>query len=56
MGFVGKVMENVGGIQYYYIAGLFIFLALFVWIIYRTYKMPKSKLMEYKNSILDNED
>jgi len=55
MGFVGDVLGKVNGIQWYYIIGLFIFIALFAVIVYRTIKTPKAELLNYKNSIFDNE-
>lgn len=54
MGFVGNVLRNEIGIQWYYTIGLLIFLSLFVIIVYRTVKMPKSDLLTYKQSILDD--
>lgn len=55
MGFVSKVLENENGIQWYYILGLFIFLTIFIVMIYRTIKIPKKDLQQYKESILDDE-
>jgi hypothetical protein len=56
MGFVGNVLEKVNGIHWYSIVGLFIFITLFIIIVYRTYKLPKSELLEYKQSILNDEE
>jgi len=55
MSFVGEVLRNTAGIQYYYIVGLFIFIILFFVVLYRTIKIPKKDLEEYKTSILDND-
>lgn len=55
MSFVGEVLRNTAGIQYYYIVGLFIFITLFFVVLYRTIKIPKKDLEEYKTSILDND-
>ncbi|MEI6852616.1 MAG: hypothetical protein WCL06_07215 [Bacteroidota bacterium] len=55
MGFVGEVLRNAG-IQWYYIVGLFIFLTLFIVIVYRTIKIPKSVLKQNKESILENDE
>ncbi len=55
MGFVGEAMRNAG-IEWYYILGLLIFLSLFIVIVYRTLKIPKSVLKEQKESILDNDE
>lgn len=56
MKFASEVLANVDGIQHFYITGIFIFLALFVIILYRTFKIPKRDLHEYKTSILDYYD
>jgi hypothetical protein len=56
MSFVGDVLKDVEGIQYFYIVGLFIFLILFFVVLYRTIKIPKKDLEKYKTSILDNDD
>jgi hypothetical protein len=56
MGFVGHVLENVTGIQWYYTIGLFIFITLFIVMIYRTLKIPKSDLKKYKETVLDQDD
>ena len=56
MKIVSNLLENIDGIQIYYIVGLLIFVTLFIIIAVRTYKMPKQKAEEIKNSILnDNE-
>ena len=56
MGFVGKIMNDVNGTEWFYIVGIIIFIALFVAIVYRTIKIPKSQLENYKNAILDQDD
>jgi hypothetical protein len=56
MGFVGDVMENVKGIQWYYIVGILIFFSLFIVILVRTIRMPKTELVEIKTAILDNDE
>jgi hypothetical protein len=56
MGFVGELLGKQNGIQWYYIIGLFIFITLFVVMIYRTMNIPKSDILNYKQSILDNEN
>lgn len=56
MGFVGKVMDGVEGIQYYYIAGIIIFIVLFIVILIRTIRIPKKNLEEFKTAILDDSD
>jgi hypothetical protein len=55
MGFVSKVLRDAG-IQWYYIIGLFIFLTLFIVIVYRTFKIPKSVLKHHKESIFENDE
>jgi len=56
MGFVGEVLNNISGIQYFYILGLIIFMGLFFLMLYRTVKIPKKDLINYKTSILDNNE
>ncbi len=56
MSFVGEVLQNVNGIQYFYIAGIFIFISLFVVIIYRTIKIPRKDLDDFKTSIFEEEE
>lgn len=55
MGFVGEVLKSVNGIEWYYIAGILIFIGLFIAIVYRTYKMPKADILHIKQSILDDD-
>ena len=56
MSFVGDVLKDVQGIQYFYIVGLFIFIILFFVVLYRTIKIPKEDLEKYKTSILDDDN
>jgi hypothetical protein len=56
MNFVSEVLNNENGIQWYYIIGLLIFLTLFIIMIYRVIKIPKSELVHYKESILKNDN
>ena len=56
MSFVGEVLKNVNGIQWYYITGIIIFITLFIIIVYRTYKIPKTELLNMKQSILDEDN
>jgi len=57
MKIVSTVLEDIDGIQIYYIIGLLIFVAFFIAVLFRTYKIPKSEIESIKNSILDeNED
>jgi len=56
MKIVSNLLENIQGIQIYYIVGLLIFVTLFVVISIRTISMPKQEAEKIKNSILtDNE-
>ena len=56
MKIVSNLLENIQGIQIYYIVGLLIFVGLFVVIAIRTYKMSNKEADDIKNSILkDNE-
>ncbi len=48
------MLENIEGIQIYYIIGLLIFFILFVVILIRTMRTPNSEMDEIKNSILDD--
>ncbi len=56
MGFVAEVLNNISGIKYLYITGLLIFLALFFVVLYRTIRIPKQDLMNYKTSILEDHE
>jgi hypothetical protein len=56
MGFVGEVLDNVKNIHIYYIIGIFIFLVLFVVILIRTIRIPKTELVKMKTAILDNQE
>ena len=53
---VSFVLGDVEGIQIYYIVGLIIFIAFFVTVLYRTFKMPKSEAESIKNGILEDDD
>ena len=56
MKIVSNLLENIEGIQIYYIVGLLIFVTLFIIISIRTIRMPKAEAEKIKNSILnDNE-
>jgi len=56
MKIVSNLLENIEGIQIYYIVGLLIFVTLFIVISIRTIRMPKQEVEKIKNSILiDNE-
>jgi len=56
MKIVSNLLENIEGIQIYYIVGLLIFVGLFIVISIRTYRMSNKEADDIKNSILnDNE-
>ncbi len=52
MKIVSNLLENIEGIQIYYIIGLLIFVTLFIVITIRTLRIPKSEVEKIKNSIL----
>ncbi len=54
MKIVSDILEDIEGIQIYYIIGLLIFFTLFVVLFIRTMRRPKSEMDEIKNSILDD--
>ena len=56
MKIVSNVLENVEGIQIFYIAGLLIFVALFIVIVIRTMRRPAKEMIEIKESILNDTD
>jgi len=56
MKIVSNLLENIEGIQIYYIIGLLIFVSLFIVISIRTWRMPKSEAERIKNSILNEND
>lgn len=56
MKIVSNLLENIEGIQIYYIAGLLIFFTLFVVILIRTIRKPNKEMEEIKNSILEDND
>lgn len=56
MKIVSNVLENIDGIQIYYIVGLLIFFILFVVIIIHTMRRPAREMTEIKESILIEDD
>lgn len=52
MKIVSNVLENIEGIQIFYIIGLLIFITLFVVIFIRTIRRSNTEMDELKNSIL----
>ncbi len=56
MKMVSDLLENIEGIQVYYILGLLIFFICFVMILIRTLRRPASEMKEIKESILTDND
>ncbi|MBT3208951.1 MAG: hypothetical protein HN704_14555 [Bacteroidetes bacterium] len=56
MKIVSDVLENIAGIQTYYIVGMLIFLFLFIVIVVRTYSTPNSEMSNRKNAIFDEKE
>jgi len=56
MSFVGEILGGIEGTRYFYIVGLLLFIALFIVMIYRTIKMPKKDVIQFKTSILDRDE
>jgi uncharacterized membrane protein YjfL (UPF0719 family) len=56
MKIVSNLLENIEGIQLYYIIGLLIFVVLFVVIFIRTMRIPNNEMNKIKNSILQDSD
>ena len=56
MKIVSNLLENIQGIQIYYIVGLLIFVILFVVISIRTIRMPKKEVEKIKNSIINDDE
>jgi hypothetical protein len=54
MKIVSNLLENIEGIQIYYIVGLLIFVVLFIYISIKTYRMPNKEAENIKNSILND--
>jgi hypothetical protein len=56
MKIVSNLLENIEGIQIYYVVGLLIFVGLFIVIAIRTYRMPDKVADNIKNSILNDSE
>jgi tellurite resistance protein TehA-like permease len=56
MKIVSNLLENIEGIQIFYIVGLLIFVTLFIVITIRTIRMPKQEAEKIKHSILNDND
>ena len=53
---MSNLLESMTGIHIFYVAGLLIFLTLFVVIVIRTMKRPSEEMNEIKESILIDND
>lgn len=56
MKMVSNLLENISGIQIYYVVGLLLFFVLFIVILVRTIRRPDKEINEIKNSILNDND
>lgn len=56
MGFVSETLSGVDGIQWYYIAGIILFVILFIGVVVHTYSIPKNDLIRFKSSIFEQEE
>lgn len=56
MKIVSNMLENIAGIQIFYVIGLLIFFVLFVVILIRTMRRPAKEMNEIKESILTEND
>jgi len=56
MKIVSNVLENINGIQVYYVLGLLIFFSLFIVIVVRTMRRPAKEMNDIKESILIEND
>ena len=56
MKLVSNLLESMTGIHIFYVAGLLIFLTLFVVIVIRTMRRPAAEMNEIKESILIDND
>jgi len=56
MKIVSNILQDIEGIQIYYIIGLLLFFGLFIVILVRTMRMPNREMEDIKNSILTDND
>ena len=56
MKLVSNLLENIAGIQIFYVIGLLIFFVLFLIILVRTLRRPAKEMQEIKESILIDND
>jgi len=56
MKLISSLLENIEGIENWYIAGLLIFFLMFIIFVVRTLRKPRKEMEEIKNSILEDDD
>ena len=56
MKIVSNLLQDIEGIQIYYIIGLLLFFGLIIVILVRTMRMPDKEIEDIKNSILTDND
>jgi len=56
MKLVSNFLENIAGIQIFYVIGLLIFFVLFLVIVVHTLRRPAKEMNEIKESILTDND
>lgn len=54
MEFVSNILKNENSALIFNLVGLIIFIALFIVVLVRTYRMPRSEAEKIKKSILEN--
>lgn len=54
MEFVSYLLEKENAVIFWNMTGLLIFILFFIYILYRTYKLPKKDAEKYKNSVFEN--
>ena len=55
MKIISNLLENIEGIENWYIAGLIIFFTMFIIFLVRTLMKPRQEIEDIKNSILNDE-
>lgn len=56
MKIISNLLENISGIQNWYIAGLLIFFIMFIIFMIRIFRRPNKEMEDIKKSILDDDD
>lgn len=55
MKIISNLLENIEGIENWYISGLIIFFTMFIIFLVRTLMKPRQEMEDIKKSILDDE-